>query len=236
MPLTRKLQAGQNKIQISHLSSKIDTESVRVSGLGQARLFDVVCTIEKEHGADLSSESSSEVIRLLDVKKQGLECQRRVMEHEAYLLVSYAKTLTGEHVTPTAMGEFLKTFVDKATEGLETMADIDKKIVEVNRIIEKESAKALLKIGETNGQVTIVVVATEDSKAEVKLTYSRTFRWYFYLTGTDKVDILQSSVVQVGNLRTSCTPPLRMENHHPLSPFTIGRVFNRAQVIPIFPF
>ncbi|KIM85116.1 hypothetical protein PILCRDRAFT_6085 [Piloderma croceum F 1598] len=37
------LKTGQNKIQITELSSNIDTESIRVSGLGQAprrKLYD----------------------------------------------------------------------------------------------------------------------------------------------------------------------------------------------------
>ena len=173
MMLTGHSQNGQNKIQISDLSSNIDTESVRVSGLGQARLFDVVCTIEKKQGADLSSDSSSEIIRQLNVEKLRLESEKRVMEHEADLLVMYAKTLNGEHVNPTAMGDFLKTFVDKGKENLEAVAEIDKNILEVNRMIEKESAKAALKIGEANGQATIVVVASEDNKVEMKLTYSK---------------------------------------------------------------
>jgi hypothetical protein len=63
------------------------------------------------------------------------------MEHEDELLVMYAKTLNGEHVSPTAMSDFLKTFVDKGVETLETIAEIDKDIVEVNRLIEKQSAK-----------------------------------------------------------------------------------------------
>ncbi|KIM77452.1 hypothetical protein PILCRDRAFT_12084 [Piloderma croceum F 1598] len=93
------------------------------------------------------------------------------MEHEADLLVTYAKTLNGEHVTPTAMIDFLKTFVDKGRENLKAVTEIDKNILEVNRMIERESAKVALKIGEANGQATIVVVASEDSKVEMKLTY-----------------------------------------------------------------
>jgi hypothetical protein len=169
------------------LSSNIDTESVRVSGLGQARLFDVVCTIEKKQDADLSSDTPSEVIRRLNVRKQKLESQKRVMEHEADFLVNYAKTLNGEHVDPTAMGDFLKTFVVKGRENLETVAEIDKNIVEVDRLIEKELAKAALKIGQANGQVTIVVVAAEESKAEIKLTYSKSSNDVNILIDTDKL-------------------------------------------------
>lgn len=143
-----------------------------MSGLGQARLFDVVCTVEKKQDADLSPDSSSEVIRLLKVKKQALQGQKSVRTHESELLVMYAKTLAGEHVSPTAMSEFLKTFVDKGIRNLEDIAEIDKNIVEVTRMVEKESAKTARRTGEANGQVTIVVVAAEDSKAKIKLTYS----------------------------------------------------------------
>jgi len=166
-------QTGQNKIQISELSSAIDTESVRVSGLGsEARLFDVVCKVEEKHGADLSHDSSSEVIRLLNVKKQSLMSQKRVLDHESELLVSYAKTLSGEHVNPTAMGEFLKGFVTKGTENLEAVSKIEEKIVEVKRLIEKETAKSDMKKGQCNGQVIIVVVAAQESTIDLKLTYS----------------------------------------------------------------
>lgn len=94
------------------------------------------------------------------------------MDHESELLVSYAKTLNGEHVTPTAMGEFLKSFVEKGSENLESVAKIEGQVVEVTRMIEKEKAKAALKKGETEGQVIMVVVATEDCAVDLNLTYS----------------------------------------------------------------
>jgi hypothetical protein len=149
-----------------------------VSGLGQARLFDVVCTIEKKHDADLFPDSLSEVIRLLNVQKLGFESQKRVLKHQANLLVMYAKTLTGEHVQPKAMSDFLETFVEKGTDNLKAIAEVDKQIVDLNRMIEKESAKAALKFAGANGQVTIVVVAAEDGKAELKMTYSEPYNFH----------------------------------------------------------
>ena len=71
----------------------------------------------------------------------------------------YAKTLNGEHVNPTAMGDFLKTFVDKGKENLEAIAE--------------RVRQGGLEDREANGQATIVVVASEDNKVEMKLTYSK---------------------------------------------------------------
>lgn len=146
--------------------------------MGESRLFDVVCTVKQKHGADLSHNSSSEVIRLLSVKKQNLICQKRVLDHESDLLVSYAKTLNGEHVSPTAMGEFLKSFVEKGAENVEAVSKIEEQIVEVTRLIEKETAQAALKKGTTNGQVIIVVVANQKCVVDLKLAYSMFYLYY----------------------------------------------------------
>jgi len=54
----------------------------------------------------------------LKVKKQALESEKRVREHEADLLVGYAKTLTGEHVSPAQMGAFLEGFVEQGRKNV----------------------------------------------------------------------------------------------------------------------
>jgi hypothetical protein len=106
-------QAGQNKVEIEGLPSTIDTHTVRVSGLGDARLSDVVCTIETNSESSYAPDSSSELIRLLDVQKQALESEKRIRKEEAELLVKYAQTLTGEHVSPTNMSTFLENFIEQ---------------------------------------------------------------------------------------------------------------------------
>jgi hypothetical protein len=95
-----------------------------VSGLGDARLFDVVCTIGTNNASSYESSSSSEVIRTLLVKKTALESEISVRETESQLLLKYAQTLSGEHVTPTQMGQFLGSYVDQG-----------RKIVQAVRII-----------------------------------------------------------------------------------------------------
>ena len=116
-------QAGQNKVQIESLPSTIDTHSVRVSGLGDARLSDVVCTIGADNEASYSPDGPSELIRLLTVQKQALEQEKDMRDREAELLVNYAKTLTGEHVTPVNMSSFLGDFVEQGRLNLKAVSD-----------------------------------------------------------------------------------------------------------------
>lgn len=108
-------------MEIRGLPSSIDTQAIRVSGLGTARLFDVVCTVGTNNAASYAVESSSEVIRILKVKKSLLETEKRVLDHEAELLVSYGKTLTGEHVNTTQMSQFLEMFVTQGQKNLKAV-------------------------------------------------------------------------------------------------------------------
>ena len=94
---------------------------MRVSGLGDARLFDVVCTLGTSKAASYEPSSSSEVIRILRTKQTALESEKAVREMESQLLLKYAQTLSGEHVTPTQMGQFLESYV---AQGRKTVQDV----------------------------------------------------------------------------------------------------------------
>ncbi|KAF7375624.1 hypothetical protein MSAN_00451300 [Mycena sanguinolenta] len=161
------LKSGNTKIEITELPSCIDTQSVRVSGLGDARLFDVVCTTRDEAGPNKSSEA----VRLLKAQKLALEGEKRVRDHESDFLVTYAKTLKGEHVSPTQMGAFLESFVEQGRKNLQAVAELDEKLVVVNRQIEAELKKEATKKGDTTGEVTIVLGTDSDTHVNFKLTY-----------------------------------------------------------------
>ncbi|KAG6812258.1 hypothetical protein H0H92_003714 [Tricholoma furcatifolium] len=165
------IQAGQTKVDITGLSGSIDTHSVRVSGLGEARLHDVVCTIGASKDASYAPDSPSEIIRLLQVKKQAFESEKRVREHEAELLVSYAKTLSGEHVPPSQMSAFLEGFVEQGRKNLTEISDISEKIIALERQIERETEKSVAKKGNTKGEVAIVLGTDIGTTVDLKLTY-----------------------------------------------------------------
>ncbi|KAN0111824.1 protein of unknown function (DUF4139) domain containing protein [Russula decolorans] len=65
------LEGGQTKIRIRHLPDSIDTESARVTGLGDAQLFDVVCSV----GScieEVDVASTAEAVRKLNARKDVL--------------------------------------------------------------------------------------------------------------------------------------------------------------------
>ena len=92
-----------------------------MSGLGDARLFDVVCTIGTNKASSYEPSSTSEVIRTLLVKKTALESERSVRESESEILLKYAQSLSGEHVTPIQMGQFLGSYVDQGRKVIQAV-------------------------------------------------------------------------------------------------------------------
>ncbi|TFK16660.1 hypothetical protein FA15DRAFT_676612 [Coprinopsis marcescibilis] len=169
------LAQGQNKIEIKGLSSFIDPLSVRVSGLGEARLYDVVCRVETSlgpHGvAAHEFDDASEVIRLLHVKRDELAQRKEIRLQEKTLLLQYAESLKGEHVPPTQMIEFMKTYITQSQKNVEEVAKLDAEILGVDRDIGKEEEKVMTKKGQVNGRVDVVIVADGEVKVDLVLTY-----------------------------------------------------------------
>ena len=177
------------------MSSTIDTRSVRVSGLGDVRLSDVVCTIGADTAESLyAPDSSPELIRRLTAQKQALEKEKRIRDQEAELLVSYAKTLTGEHVTPSDMLNFLESFVERGRLNLKAVSDHDlptwfiprnssgsqvaelrEKVLAIHYQIETEKEKKASKMGDVKGNVSVILEADAATTVDLKLTYSTYF-------------------------------------------------------------
>ncbi|GLB44778.1 putative protein with domain of unknown function (DUF4139) [Lyophyllum shimeji] len=208
------LATAQNKVEIHGLPSTLDTHSVRVSNLpAGVRLFDVVCTIGTSKDASYARDSPSERVRLLTVKRQALESERRVREHEADLLVNYAKTLTGEHVAPEKMSSFLESFVQQGRKNLQAITELGEKIVDIDRQIEKEAEQSAQKKGEARGEVSIVLGADEPTSIDLRLTYS-TSPPSPSLTPSDSLNFSREQRLLATHVRT--TRPHRLRHRQTL--------------------
>ncbi|KAF8872571.1 hypothetical protein BD779DRAFT_1709096 [Infundibulicybe gibba] len=147
-------QQGRNKIEIKGLSSSIDPQSIRVSGLGHGCLLDVACTVEAFKSGHYAPGTNAEKLRALEVEKDALESEKRVREHEADLLIGYSKSLNGEHVAPAQM-----------------VRAIGEKIIGVDRLIAAEKNKTASKKGSAHGRVTIIIGSEAKASVNLKLAY-----------------------------------------------------------------
>ena len=80
-------QSGRNEVSILGLSSTIDVDSARVTGLGDARLFEVSCKIQKPDSWDVLPDSATERVRALKAKKTTLAQEKYNAESVARLLL-----------------------------------------------------------------------------------------------------------------------------------------------------
>ena len=163
-----KFKRGENRIEVTSLSSSVDTKTARVSGLGgAARLLDVVCTIV----TPANPFQQNEAIRQLQIKRSGLQAEKLVIEEETDLLLGYGRSLSGEHVPIDKMSEFLRSFRREKLSSAVALQKLDEKIHEVDKAMIEESGKETK--GKANGKVTVILHAEDDSAVSLRLTYSK---------------------------------------------------------------
>ncbi|TFY63210.1 hypothetical protein EVG20_g6412 [Dentipellis fragilis] len=164
------VEKGQNKIDICGLSGSIDTESARVTGLGDVKVFDVVCSIG-HHSQDFSSESTSEVIRALKAKKASLVSQKAASTSASWILANYASTLKADHISPEQADAFYDTFLTRANTAIQKDVELDEEILQLDRKIDNLDKAGSEKKGKADGKVSVVLMASEPAEVELHLTY-----------------------------------------------------------------
>ena len=98
---------------MSKLPSSLDTNYVRFSTSS-----DDVQVLGIVSGVSIVKPEDKDSIRELKLRKSALESEKNLREHEADLLVDYAKTLTGEYIQPEKVSTFLDGFVERGKENL----------------------------------------------------------------------------------------------------------------------
>ncbi|KAF9783017.1 hypothetical protein BJ322DRAFT_1009242 [Thelephora terrestris] len=158
------LKAGNNEIEVTGLSSVTNTESFRVSGLGDARLLVVNCLREQ-----FSEISESDPFRALKYQVQELQAELDARKAEVEVLEGFACKM-GDHpnLTPVDANAFVDTLFEKTLACAEIVRTLDDKVAEVKRKISKaESERA----GSASVKAVITIVSDDDGPAELKLTY-----------------------------------------------------------------
>ena len=102
---------------MSKLLSSLDTNYVRFStDSDDVQVLGIVSDVPIVKPEDKNS------LRELKLRKSALESQKNLREHEADLLVDYAKTLTGEYIQPKQVSIFLDGFVERGKKNLGTVS------------------------------------------------------------------------------------------------------------------
>ncbi|KAL5525761.1 hypothetical protein ACEPAG_7098 [Sanghuangporus baumii] len=165
-----ELAAGQNELSITSLPSCIDTESARVTGLGGAVLFDVVCTVDDARDVD---DTKSATLNELERRRFTLESEKTLRSKAADILMQYGHSLSAEYSTTNTVESFLDSFVRRGSVALKEVETLDEQIAQLGKEIAKEQRKIQKERqkAETLGRVSAVIMAKRAGEAEITLTY-----------------------------------------------------------------
>ncbi|KIM26318.1 hypothetical protein M408DRAFT_72909 [Serendipita vermifera MAFF 305830] len=191
---TISLKTGDNIVEISHLPHTMVTESLRVAGIGQAMLSDVVCTTPKTGAAKGGHAGKSDGLIKLEEERALLLGQKRVIDYQANILVNYAYSMRSEHVSPEDMLNFLQNFNALGEQSAQADVEFQAKLRALDKKIEKEINDPVAEHDNShlrNIKVKLTINAEENHVAEISLTYLvKKASWYpvFDLRATTGAD------------------------------------------------
>ncbi|KAI9001458.1 hypothetical protein BD414DRAFT_432034 [Trametes punicea] len=174
------LKSGRNVVEISGISSSVDPESPRISGVsGDVRVLDVVCRRKPNSLFKTRREENSPEIRELVSKGVALEAERQVLRQEAALLDDSAGLVTkpqaaangqnsGNAIVPDQVLDFLEKFVQRKMAVNRALQSLDERIGDLE---DKLSTLRNAHKGTATAVITTTIIATSDCKASLNLTY-----------------------------------------------------------------
>lgn len=158
------LQAGNNLLEITGLSSTTDAESLRVTGLGNARLLVLVCNYDT-----YPHIPESDPIRTAKKELAALMTETDARTQQLELLGSYGKSLADKkNVTPDDATTFASELVKKTIENKQAIRELDGKIEVLSRWIERTQQE---KQGTAQSKASVTIVAEEDGPVELHVSY-----------------------------------------------------------------
>jgi len=151
-------------IEVKNLSSSVDPESFRVSGLGAARLLIVTCSLDR-----YPDIKTSDPIRALQVRITELTDEKGALEAEVAILNGYGKNMANmPDLTPDSASSFSDTLLEKTLSNATTVRGLDAEIMGLRRKIDRlKDAKT----GMTDVRATVTIVADKAGPAQLRLTY-----------------------------------------------------------------
>ncbi|KAG9017772.1 hypothetical protein FRB93_004583 [Tulasnella sp. JGI-2019a] len=164
-----QLKAGQNEVQLKSLPNSLQEDSIRVEGLENAIIFDVI------YKPPRPSTPASQDADLRAAKKRyaALQSEKTILEDQARFLDEYAKTLGADKTMGMGLDQFLKLYGDEKKRINGALADLTDSLEEAKKeVTDGEKRLSQDEVGRRkSAQVTLVVLADSDGQAEISLWY-----------------------------------------------------------------
>jgi hypothetical protein len=149
----------------------MDESSLRVDGLGNAVIFDVIS--ERLSPELTPPKESSERVAALELQQADIRRQMKVHGTQTEVLDDFARTLTAKDVNPAQLVEFMGIMQEKGAALAEKGDELTKKMEEINAEIAKERKGQVPseQARKLAMKVTVVVLAEQAGHAELTVKY-----------------------------------------------------------------
>ncbi|KZS92019.1 hypothetical protein SISNIDRAFT_486956 [Sistotremastrum niveocremeum HHB9708] len=139
-----ELEPGDNEIEIINLPGTLEADSIHLSSGSDAFISDVSCSIvdPASKSPDVKTRELEKEIRSLEATRFILQGESRVLDHQAEILVSYGRSLTGAHVQPSAMESFMADFLEQGKANIERLATLALQSDELEEQLQKKRESA----------------------------------------------------------------------------------------------
>jgi len=146
------------------LSSTTDVGSLRVTGLGNAKLLVLVCNYD-----NYPDIPKSDPVRAAQKELAALRTETDARTQQLELLGGYGKSLADKkEVTPDDATAFASQLVKKTIDNKRAIKELEGKIEVLSRWIERTQQE---KQGTAQSKASVTIVAEEDGPAELHVSY-----------------------------------------------------------------
>ena len=153
-------------IAITNLSSDIDVESFRVSGLGTARLLVATCSLDR-----YPDISTSDPIRVLLSQIREFTDEKDALEAEIAVLTGFGKAMANmPDLTPDNANSFSDMLFEKTLSNATAIRELDAKVTELDRQLNKLE-EARTGSGTASVRAVVTITADEAGFAQLRLSY-----------------------------------------------------------------
>ncbi|RPD54842.1 hypothetical protein L226DRAFT_616499 [Lentinus tigrinus ALCF2SS1-7] len=165
--ITVDLTSGRNVLEITGISSRVDTESPRIHGLGQdARVFDISCDTNLANAPGPRTRKDTETLKEVTSKIQALELERDVRRTEYDTLDDAVKSMANGK--PAELDGFMENFVRRKRAAKQAVWECDQQIATLTKELWLLTDATR---GETAGRVVATILAKRECKVAFQLTY-----------------------------------------------------------------
>ncbi|KAG9035842.1 hypothetical protein FRB95_010436 [Tulasnella sp. JGI-2019a] len=164
-----ELKAGQNEVHLKNLSNRLDEDSIRVEGLNNATIFDVIYKSPRS----ATPVDQDPDLRTAKKRLSALQSEETVLKDQTRFLNEYAKTLGADKAMGMELDQFLKLYGDEKKRINGALTDLTYSLEEARKEVTnaEEQLSQDDQAMKRTASVVLVVLAESDGHAELSLRY-----------------------------------------------------------------